>query len=180
MSLVGRPAPDIELEGVLADEVRVFTLAELSGRWVLLVFFPHAFTGLCGSEVAAFAALAPRLAELDCALLAISVDSRHALRAWAAAGTEVGGLGGGCAMPLLADITKSTCRDYGVLDEREGVALRATFLVDPDGTVVHASANARPVGRSTVEALRLLQAFRHTRGNPEARCRADWQPADPA
>ena len=62
MSLVGKPAPDIELECVLGDEGRLWRLAELSGQWVMVVFFPHAFTSLCASEVTAFSSLAPRLA----------------------------------------------------------------------------------------------------------------------
>ena len=78
-------------------------------------------------------------------------------------------------IPLISDLTKSISRDYGVLLEDEGVALRGLFVIDPKGIVRQITINDLPVGRSVDETLRLVKAFQFTDEHGEV-CPADWNP----
>ncbi|RXG69368.1 Thioredoxin-dependent peroxide reductase, mitochondrial [Armadillidium vulgare] len=90
---------------------------------------------------------------------------------------QSGGLGG-LAYPLLSDFNKKISKDYGVLLEEDGVALRGLFLIDPQGIIKHISINDLPVGRSVDETLRLLKAFQFVEKHGEV-CPANWQPDSP-
>jgi alkyl hydroperoxide reductase subunit AhpC len=180
MSLVGKPIPDFALTAFTEGAFRSIDSAELRGHWLLLLFLPGVFTPVCASEVLAFSSCARWFRERDCEPLAISTDSKLVLRVWAQAPAEAGGLAGGATIPLLADITKNVARDFGVLEEDEGTPVRALFLVDPAGRIVHESACLSAVGRSTVEARRLLAALQHLAAQPNRVCSADWQERDPS
>lgn len=175
MSLVGRPAPELMLEGYHGGKLVTVSLAELRGRWVLLLFYPLDFTPVCQTEVRAFSAEAATFGERNCEILGISVDSPFAHRAWVESAPEVGGLGGRIEFALLSDLTRHTARDYGVMIEERGVALRSLFLIDPEGLIVHETTSWLPVGRSTKEALRTLKAFQRIAGHGDQACPANWE-----
>lgn len=175
MSLVGKPAPVFTLEGFGPGEFVTVSLESLGGRWVLLLFYPLDFTAVSASEVLAFSADAHAFRARGCEVLGVSGDSKFAHRAWAETPRAAGGLGGGLAFPLLSDLTRHTARDYGVMMEDLGVALRGLFLVDPEGIVVHETTNLVPVGRSSAEALRTLAAFQRVAGQGGGACPANWQ-----
>mgnify|MGYP002393817552 FL=1 len=105
---------------------------------------------------------------------AVSVDSHFTHLAWTQTPRAEGGLGK-MDIPLISDLTKSISRDYGVLLEEEGVALRGLFIIDPKGIVRQITINDLPVGRSVDETLRLVQAFQFTDEHGEV-CPADWNP----
>ncbi|MGV8040631.1 MAG: peroxiredoxin [Thermoanaerobaculaceae bacterium] len=174
MSLVGKPAPAFTLEGYAQGTLTTTSLETLRGTWVLLLFYPLDFTFVCPTEVLAFSADAPAFRARNCEILGISVDSKFAHKAWAESARECGGLGGSLAFPLLSDITRHTARDYGVMLEDAGVALRGLFIIDPDGVVVHETTNLLPVGRSSKEALRTLKAFQHVTRHADEVCPANW------
>jgi alkyl hydroperoxide reductase subunit AhpC len=93
---------------------------------------------------------------------AISTDSEYSHHAWADQPRTAGGLGPNLRIPLLADRTMRVARDYGCLIEDKGIALRASYLIDPKGVLRQITMNDLPVGRSVDEALRLVQAFQFT------------------
>ncbi|HPC82923.1 MAG TPA: peroxiredoxin [Thermoanaerobaculaceae bacterium] len=180
MSLVGKPAPTFTLEGYAHGEFTTVSLESLRGTWVLLLFYPLDFTFVCPTEVLAFSADAAAFAARNCKILGISVDSKYAHKAWAETERERGGLGGALGFPLLSDLTRHTARDYGVMIEESGVALRGLFLIDPDGVVVHETTNLLPVGRSSREALRVLEAFQYVTAHSGEVCPANWEAGRPA
>jgi peroxiredoxin (alkyl hydroperoxide reductase subunit C) len=139
----------------------------LVGRWSVLFFYPKDFTFVCPTEIHGYEALAPRFRETDAVLLGASVDSVHVHRAWVEHGL------GKVSFPLMGDVTRRLTHSFGVLLEDEGVAARATFLLDPEGQVASVTANALDVGRSAAETLRLVQAFQA--GGLTA---CEWQPGD--
>ena len=175
MNLVARPAPDFELEGYFNKQFKKFKLSDYRGKWVILLFYPLDFTFVCPTEVLNFSQAADELAALDCQVLGISVDSQFVHMAWVDAKREDGGLGGSLKFPLLSDLNKQTARDYGILLEEAGVALRGLFLIDPEGTVMHATINNLSVGRSVNEAKRVLKAFQFVTKNEGQVCPADWE-----
>jgi peroxiredoxin (alkyl hydroperoxide reductase subunit C) len=174
MSLVGKHAPDFTLEGYHNGEFTTTSLVSLRGKWVMLLFYPLDFTFVCPTEVLAFSADAAAFKDRNCELFGVSVDSKFTHKAWVDADHATGGLGGSLNYPLLSDLTKHTARDYGVLLEEGGVALRGLFLIDPDGVVVHETTNFLPVGRSSKEALRTLKAFQFVAAHGGDVCPANW------
>ena len=103
----------------------------------------------------------------------VSTDSTYSHFAWASQARSQGGLGPDLKLPLIADRNQRISRDYGVLIEDEGIALRGLFLIDPKGTLRQITINDLPVGRSVDETLRLLKAFQFTDKYGEV-CPANW------
>jgi alkyl hydroperoxide reductase subunit AhpC len=159
-------APPFALDGVVGGQARRFTLAEHRGHWVILFFYPADFTFVCPTEIVGFQRRLAECRACDATVLGISVDDVESHRAWA---EELGGV----AFPLLSDPTRATCRAYGVLDEREQRAYRATVIVSPQGKVAYQVVSPMNVGRSVEETLRVLQALQTGR-----LCPADWKPGD--
>jgi alkyl hydroperoxide reductase subunit AhpC len=186
MSLVGNPAPDFALQGYFNGDFKEFKLSDYKDKWKMLLFYPLDFTFVCPTEVLTFSKKAGEFTDRNCQVFGISVDSQFTHKAWVDAKTETGGLGGKLNYPLLADVKKDAARDYGVLIEEAGVALRGLFLIAPGakdnkedcGTVMHATVNNLPVGRSATEALRTLKAFKFVTENNGLVCPADWNEGD--
>jgi peroxiredoxin (alkyl hydroperoxide reductase subunit C) len=175
MSFVGRPAPDFELEGYLNGQFGKYKLSDYRKKWVLLLFYPLDFTFVCPTEVLNFSAAAEQFTKLNCQLFGVSVDSIYVHKAWVDTKREDGGLGGDLNYPLLSDLNKVMTRDYGILMENEGVALRGLFLISPEGVIMHATINSLSVGRSVTEAMRVLKAFQFVSSNVGQVCPADWE-----
>jgi peroxiredoxin 2/4 len=122
-----------------------------------------------------FSAAAEQFSKLNCQILGISVDSIYVHKAWVDTKREDGGLGGILNYPLLSDLNKVTARDYGILMEDEGVALRGLFLISPEGVIMHATINSLSVGRSVTEAMRVMKAFQFVSSHEGQVCPADWE-----
>ncbi len=173
-TLVGRKAPDFEVQGYFKGELKSFKLSDsYKGQWVYLLFYPLDFTFVCPTEVLSFSKMAPQFKEKKCQVFGISVDSQFTHKAWVETGKAEGGLGGSLEFPLLADLGKKIGNSFGVINDA-GVALRGLFLLDPNGVVMHATINNLPVGRSANEALRTLKAFQFVAANDGQVCPADW------
>ena len=175
--IVGSKAPDFELQGYFKGEMKPFKLSDFKGKWVYLLFYPLDFTFVCPTEVLSFSKMAPQFEEKNCQVLGVSVDSQFTHKAWVETKHEEGGLGGSLNYPLLADLGKTVAAEYGVL-AGAGVALRGLYLIDPEGTIMHATINNLPVGRSATEALRTLSAFQFVASNDGQVCPADWTEGD--
>jgi alkyl hydroperoxide reductase subunit AhpC len=168
---VGEAAPETRADAWVRGEQgpRQVSLADHRGHWVVLVFYPRDFTLIGASEFAALNALEPDLAGEDAVMLAASTDSFHSHRAWFESDPRLAGVG----FPVIADTAHQLSRELGVLLP-EGAALRATFVIDPDGVVRHMSVNDLEVGRDFGEVLRVLQALR-----TNELCPAGWRPGEP-
>jgi len=175
MSFVGRPAPDFELEGYWNGQFSKYKLSGYRKKWVLLLFYPLDFTFVCPTEVLNFSAAAEQFSKLNCQIFGISVDSIYVHKAWVDTKREDGGLGGSLNYPLLSDLNKGTARNYGILIEEEGVALRGLFLINPEGVIMHSTINSLSVGRSVTEAMRVLKAFQFVSSHEGQVCPADWE-----
>lgn len=162
---IGSPAPAFEADAYTDGEIRTIRLEDYRGRWIVLVFYPLDFTFVCPTELRAFAEAQDAFRASNAEIVAVSVDSVYAHRAWVARDLpEV-------RYPLVSDLTKRIAREYGVLDEDKGVALRGTFVIDPEGVVQYQVVSNLDTGRSTEETLRCLQALQ-----TGERCPANWRP----
>lgn len=166
MLRVGDRAPGFTLPGIVDHKSFDYSLKQYQGKWLVLFFYPADFTFICPTEVTGFSKMANEFAAESAAILGVSVDSISSHRAWA---EELGGI----HYPLLADEQKTVSRAYGVLDEKEGVALRATFLINPNGEIAYVVISHVNVGRSVEETLRVLKALR-----TERLCPSDWKPGE--
>jgi peroxiredoxin (alkyl hydroperoxide reductase subunit C) len=146
---------------------------------LVLFFYPLDFTFVCPTEITAFSDRVAEFDALGAKVVGASVDSKFSHLAWVQTPRNKGGLGK-MAIPLLADITKSISRDYGVLVEDPadglcGVTLRGTFVIDPKGVVRSVTVNDEAVGRSVDEVLRTIQALQYADVHGVG-CPAGWRP----
>ena len=151
------------------------TLAAYRGRWLVLFSHPADFTPVCTSEFVAIGGAADRFASLDCALLALSVDSLFSHFAWIRAIHDRFGVT--IDFPIIEDPTMEIARAYGMIspDAVDASAVRATCFIDPDGRLAASSCYPATVGRSIDEMLRTVSALqRAARG--DALVPADWRP----
>ncbi len=169
---VGSPAPDFAGDAVIGGDFKQIKLSDYKGKWVVLFFYPLDFTFVCPTEIVAFDKAREEFKKLNTEIIACSVDSKFSHAAWNNTPLDKGGLGG-VKYPLLADLTKNISRDYGVLLEQGGVALRGLFLIDPDGVLQHQTVNALNVGRSVKETLRVVKAFQWSKQHGDV-CPANW------
>ncbi|XP_050684909.1 peroxiredoxin-2-like [Leptidea sinapis] len=170
---VQKPAPDFAATAVVNGEFNQLKLADFSGKYVVLVFYPLDFTFVCPTELIAYSERAKDFASIDCQVLGVSTDSEFSHLAWINTPRKDGGLGK-LDIPLLADYKKKMSQDYDVLLD-DGFALRGLFIIDRNGILRHMSVNDLPVGRSVEETLRLVKAFQFADKHGEV-CPANWNP----
>lgn len=166
MLRVGDHTPDFTLPGFFQGKVSDYSNKNYQGKWLVLFFYPADFTFICPTEVVGFSQRVKEFSAENGEILGVSVDSVASHRSWA---EELGGID----YPLLSDEEKKVTRAYGVLDEKEGVALRATFLINPSGEIAYVVMSHVNVGRSVDETLRVLKALR-----TERLCPSDWSPGE--
>ncbi|MCM2322957.1 MAG: peroxiredoxin [Oligoflexia bacterium] len=162
---VGNLAPEFRAKAYVGGQFKEVSLKDFQGKWVCLFFYPLDFTFVCPTEIRAFAQRENDFRELGCQVVSCSTDSEYSHKAWYEKDLpEV-------KYPILADTAHRISRDYGVLIEDQGIALRGTFLIDPKGTLQWMSVNALGTGRSVDEVLRTLQALK-----TGELCPAEWKP----
>ncbi len=176
MAKVGFPAPAFLCDGVVNNEIKKVSLDDYAGKYKLLFFYTLDFTFVCPTELQALQEKIEEFRKRDVEVLAISVDSAYAHLAWLNLPIKQGGILG-VNYILLADITKSISKDYGVLHEGLGVAQRGTFLLDKDNIVQYAAINNLQLGRSIDELVRLVDGLKNVEQYGEA-CPANWREGD--
>ncbi|WP_028974752.1 peroxiredoxin [Spirochaeta cellobiosiphila] len=160
---VGKPAPNFEMEAVLAegeglDRFGKVSLEEIkaAGKWTVLYFYPLDFTFVCPTEIKRFNELYPKFKELGAELVACSCDSVFSHLAWQDR-KDLGRL----EHPHASDKTGEISAAYGIYDDEKGVAWRGTFIIDPEGTLKAAHVNHGEGGRNVDEVLRTLEVFKN-------------------
>jgi peroxiredoxin (alkyl hydroperoxide reductase subunit C) len=137
-----------------------------SGKWKIVFFWPKDFTFICPTEIAAFGKLAGEFADRDAVVYGVSTDSEFVHLNWRVYNDDIKNL----EIPMLADVKRELSLALGILDKEAGVPLRATFIVDPDGTIQWASVNGLNVGRNPQEVLRVLDALQ-----TDELCPCNWE-----
>jgi len=151
------------------DLARAFTPVTnetYAGKWLVVFAWPKDFTFVCPTEIVGFNEIASDFADRDAQLLGLSTDSDFVHLAWRQSREDLGKV----TFPWLADIKRELSSELGILDKQEGVCLRATFIVDPQGVIRFASANDLSVGRNPQEVLRVLDALQ-----TDELCPCNWQ-----
>ncbi len=172
--LVTQSAPDFTAAAVLPDGSikENFTLSDLRGKYVVLVFYPLDFTFVCPSEIIAHDHRVSKFKELGVEVVGVSIDSQFSHFAWRETPVEKGGIGR-VSFPLVADVKHEITKAYGI-EHPAGVALRGSFLIDKAGVVQAQIVNNLPLGREVDEMIRLVEALQFTEQYGEV-CPAGWR-----
>ena len=139
-------------------------------KWLVVFAWPKDFTFVCPTEIVGFNEIAGEFRDRDAQLLGLSIDSEFVHLAWRQSRADLAKV----SFPWLADIKRELCSALGILDREAGVALRATFIVDPEGVIRFASVNDLSVGRNPQEVLRVLDALQ-----TDELCPCNWQKGQP-
>lgn len=176
--LVTQAAPDFTAAAVMPDgSIKDnFRLSDYKGQYVVLFFWPLDFTFVCPSEIIAHDHRVSKFKELGVQVIGVSIDSPFTHHAWRNTPIEKGGIGP-VQFPIVADVRHEIVRAYGV-EHPDGVALRASFLIDKSGVVQHQVVNNLPLGREVDEMLRLVEALQFTEEHGEV-CPAGWRKGKP-
>ena len=171
--MVGKQAPRFEMEAVMTD--KSFGKVSLeenmkNDKWTVLFFYPMDFTFVCPTEITAMSDRYDEFEDLDAEVIGVSTDTVHTHKAWINTDRKDNGLGD-LNYPLAADTNHEVARNYGVLIEEEGIALRGLFIVNPEGEMQYQTVFHNNIGRDVDETLRVLQALQ-TGGL----CPANWRP----
>ena len=170
MLTVGDTFPKFDLTAVVSNDLitafKPLTNESDAGKWKIVFFWPKDFTFVCPTEIAAFGKLNGDFNDRDAVVYGVSTDSEFVHLAWRKSHNDLNTL----PFPMLADIKRELSQALGVLDKKEGVALRATFVVDPEGIIRFASVNDLSVGRNPAEVLRVLDALQ-----TDELCPCNWQ-----
>ena len=159
MLTIGDTFPEFSLQSVVdiepGKEFETLTNASYPGKWRVVFFWPMDFTFICPTEIAEFGRRNQDFLDRDTQVLGASTDTHYVHLAWRQNHADLKSL----PFPMLADTKKELSTTLGILHKDAGVALRATFIVDPDGIIRWASANDLSVGRSVDEVVRVLDAL---------------------
>ena len=173
MLTIGDKFPSFDLKAVVSTDPKT-AFKQVSdksdaGKWKVVFFWPKDFTFVCPTEIAAFGKLNKAFDERDAVVYGVSTDSEFVHLAWRQNHADLKVL----PFAMLADIKRELSQELGILDKGEGVCLRATFIVDPDGIIRFVSVNDLSVGRNPQEVLRVLDALQ-----TDELCPCNWQKGD--
>jgi len=172
MKMINRRAPEFKENALINDEIKKISLSDYKGKWVVLFFYPADFTFVCPTELGELADNYEKFKELNAEVISVSTDTAFVHKAWKDASKTIKKI----KFPMLADPTGRVARNYGVYIDDEGLALRGTFLIDPEGNVKAFEVHNNDIGRSCEELLRKLQAAKYTSENKGEVCPMSWKP----
>ncbi|MCQ9122108.1 peroxiredoxin C [Rodentibacter pneumotropicus] len=176
MVLVTRQAPDFTSSAVLGNGEIVDNFnfkKHIEGKAAVIFFYPLDFTFVCPSELIAFDHRYEEFKKRGVEVVGVSIDSQFTHNAWRNTPTENGGIGP-VKYALAADVKHEIAQAYGIEHPTEGVALRASFLIDKNGVVRHQIVNDLPLGRNIDEMLRMVDALQFHEEHGDV-CPAQWE-----
>ncbi len=150
---VGQKAPEFDEEAYVNGQTKRIKSGDFKGKWIVLFFYPLDFTFVCPTEIRGFQKSHSEFEKLNAVVVGCSTDSVHSHKAWFERDMP------DVKFPILGDTAHRVSRDYEVLIEDEGIALRGTFIIDPDGILKYQVVSDLNVGRSVQETIRVLKAL---------------------
>jgi lipoyl-dependent peroxiredoxin subunit C len=167
---IGKKFPGFNLKGVVSSDpktgIREISTDTYTGQWLVVFFYPKDFTFVCPTEIKGFADLNSEFRERDAQVLSVSTDSEFVHLAWRQQNESLKNL----PFPMLSDIKRELSLNLGILDDAEGVAQRATYIVDPTGVIRFVYVTDLNVGRNPKEVLRILDGLQ-----TDELCPCNWE-----
>ncbi|HEY5654008.1 MAG TPA: redoxin domain-containing protein [Pontiella sp.] len=172
MVKIGQEVPEFSMAAYHDDEIKDIKLSDYKGKWVVLVFYPADFTFVCPTELEDVAALYPKFQDAGAEVISISTDTAFVHKAWHDNSEAIGKIN----YPMGADPTGAVSKLFDVYMDHEGLALRGTFIIDPDGVLKTAEVHDLGIGRSAAETYRKLEAAKFVYEHGDQVCPANWTP----
>lgn len=167
---IGKKFPSFQLKGVINNDPKTafqdFSLASFKGKWLVVFFYPKDFTFVCPTEIKGFGDLNTQFRDRDAQVLSVSTDNEFVHLAWRQSHKDLNAL----PFPMISDIKRDLSAQLGILDDTEGVAQRATYIVDPEGIIRFVYVTDLSVGRNPKEVLRILDSLQ-----TDELCPCNWE-----
>ena len=174
MSLINKKVSDFTVQAYHNGEFKEVTLESIKGQWSVFVFYPADFTFVCPTELGDLADNYAKFKEAGCEVYSVSTDTHFVHKAWADASDTIGKI----KYPMLADPTGKLARDFEVMIEEEGLALRGSFVINPEGEIKAYEIHDNGIGRNAEELLRKVQAAQFVAEHGDQVCPAKWKPGE--
>lgn len=172
MSLIGKEISDFQVKAFVDGNFKDVSKKDLLGKWSVMVFYPADFTFICPTELSDLADLYDEFKKINTEIYSVSTDSHFVHKAWYDASETIRKI----KYPMLADPTGKLCRELGVYIEEEGMALRGSFVINPEGKIVAYEIHDNSIGRDAAELLRKVQAAQYVAEHGDEVCPAKWRP----
>ena len=171
---IGQKVEDFEAKAYHNEKETKVKLSDYKGKWVVLAFYPADFTFICPTELVDLARNYKEFKDTNAEILSVSTDTVFVHKAWHDHSPTIKEI----QYPMLADPTGKICRQFGTYIENEGLSLRGTFIIDPDGILKAFEIHDNSIGRNAKEILRKLQAAKFVREHGGEVCPANWKPGE--
>ena len=172
MLTINTVVPDFELDAYHNKEIKKISLSSYKGSWVVLIFYPADFTFVCPTELEDAQKYYEEIKALGGEIMSVSTDTAYVHKAWHDTSPAIGSI----TYPMLADPTGNVCRQFGTYIDAEGLSLRGTFIIDPDGVLKTIEIHDNSIGRNAKEMVRTIQAAKFVREHAGNVCPAGWEP----
>lgn len=172
MSLIGKEVGDFKVKAFAEGDFRDVAKGDLLGQWSVFVFYPADFTFVCPTELGDLADHYEEFKKIGCEIYSVSTDSHFVHKAWHDASDTIKKI----RYPMLADPTAKLAQDFEVYIEEEGMALRGSFVINPEAKIVAYEVNDNSIGREASELLRKVQAAQFVAEHGDQVCPAKWRP----
>ena len=172
MTEINQQAPAFKAKAYHQEQFKTISLEDYKGKWVVLFFYPADFTFVCPTELEELAGKYEELKKLGVEVISVSTDTEFVHKAWHDHSEAIKKV----TYPMMADPTGTISKAYGVYIHDEGVALRGTFIIDPDGVLKAMEVHDNSIGRSADELIRKIEAAQFVRENGGEVCPASWKP----
>ena len=169
---IGEQVPDMRFKVYHKDDFKKVTLQDYKGKWLVLLFYPADFTFICPTELEEAADHYAEFQKEGAEVISVSTDTVYSHKAWHDTSKAIGKI----TFPMAADPTGALCKAFGTYIEGEGVSLRGSFIINPEGVLIAMDVHDNSIGRSTHEIFRKLQAAHFVADNPGQVCPVSWKP----
>ena len=174
MSMIGKKVCDFTAQAYVNNDFAEVTQNDLKGKWSVFVFYPADFTFVCPTELGDLADTYDEFKKIGCEVYAVSTDTHFTHKAWADASETIKKI----RYPMLGDPAHKLTQDFGVLLKDDGLALRGSFIINPELEIVAYEVNALGIGRNSKELLRKVQAAQFVAEHGDQVCPANWTPGE--
>lgn len=174
MLTINKLAPEFQSKVFHEGKVKTVNLSDYKGKWVVLFFYPADFTFVCPTELGELADNYEKLKQMNVEVLSVSTDTEFVHKAWWDNSSTIKKI----KFPMVADPTGRICRAYGTYIREEGLSLRGTFIIDPDGVLKAYELHDNSIGRSIHELVRKVEAAQFVREHGGEVCPVNWKAGD--
>lgn len=169
---IGKVVDDHEIEIYQNEQFSKVKLSSYRGKWLVLFFYPADFTFVCPTELEEVANNYEQLKTMNVEVLSVSTDTTFVHKAWHDQSPAIKKIN----FPMAADPTGNITKSFGVYIEEAGLALRGTFIIDPDGILKAFEVHDNSIGRNAGELVRKIQAAQYVAEHHGEVCPASWKP----